>query len=108
MAGLAFLLWNLAPFFVMCDPSNLGMHSEIDSDLAEGNPIIALFDMIPGGIGLSKKIYQIQDKVLKAALEQVTECKCESGCPSCVGPVSENGEGAKAHAKAILEELIVT
>jgi DEAD/DEAH box helicase domain-containing protein len=106
MSGLAFLLWNLAPFFVMCDPSNLGMHSEIDSDLAEGNPIIALFDMIPGGIGLSKKIYQIQDKILKAAWEQVSECKCESGCPACVGPVSENGEGAKAHAKAILEELI--
>ena len=106
MAGLAYLLWNLAPFFVMCDPSNLGMHSEIDSELAEGNPIIALFDMIPGGIGLAKKIYQIQDKILSAAFEQVNSCSCESGCPACVGPVSENGVGAKEHAKAILEELL--
>lgn len=106
IAGLAFLLWNLAPFFVMCDPSNLGRHSEIDSDLAEGNPIIALFDMVPGGIGLAKKIYQIQDKILRAAYEQVSTCNCESGCPACVGPASENGEGAKVHAKAILEELL--
>lgn len=106
IAGLAYLLWNLAPFFVMCDPSNLGMHSEIDSELANGDPIIALFDMIPGGIGLSKKIYQIQDKILKAAYEQVNQCKCESGCPACVGAVSEQGMGAKEHSQAILEELL--
>ncbi len=106
ISGLAYLLWNLTPFFVMCDPSNLGMHSEIDSGLAEGMPIIALFDMIPGGIGLAKKIYRIQDKILAAAYEQLSSCKCESGCPSCVGPISDNGEGAKEHAKAILEEIL--
>jgi DEAD/DEAH box helicase domain-containing protein len=62
--------------------------------------------MIPGGIGLAKKIYKIQDKILSAAFEQVNSCSCESGCPACVGPVSENGVGAKEHAKAILEELL--
>lgn len=108
LAGLAYLLRNLAPFFVMCDPSNLGMHSEVDSPLAEGQPMLALFDMIPGGIGLSKKIYQIQSKILGAAYEQVSECTCETGCPACVGPVSEQGEGAKEHAKAILEEVLGT
>ncbi|MDD3535729.1 MAG: DEAD/DEAH box helicase [Candidatus Cloacimonetes bacterium] len=105
--GLAFLLWNLAPFFVMCDLTNLGMHSELDSPLAQGNPIIALYDMIPGGIGLAKKIYDLQDIILKSAYEQLQNCPCEDGCPSCVGPVSENGEGAKAHAAAILEELLL-
>lgn len=105
--GLAFLLWNLAPFFVMCDLTNLGMHSELDSPLAQGNPIIALYDMIPGGIGLAKKIYDLQDIIFKSAYEQLKNCPCEDGCPSCVGPVSENGEGAKAHAAAILEELLL-
>jgi len=106
IAGLAYLIHNLAPFFVMSDPSDLGLHFEPESDLANGAPVIALYDMVPGGIGLSKKLYEIQDKVLKAALDQVRDCPCEDGCPACVGPVAEMGEGAKEHARAILEEML--
>ncbi len=106
IAGLAYLIHNLAPFFVMSDPSDLGLHFEPESPLADGDPVIALYDMVPGGIGLSKKLYEIQDRVLKAALDQVTDCPCESGCPACVGPVAEMGEGAKVHARAILEEML--
>lgn len=106
LSGLAYLLSNLAGFFVMCDPKDLGLYFEPESRLANGDPVIALYDMVPGGIGLCKKLYEIQDQLFKAALEQIDHCACEAGCPSCVGPVAEQGEGAKSHARAILVELI--
>lgn len=106
IAGLAYLIHNLAPLFVMCDPKDLGLYFEIESSLADGNPVIALYDMVPKGIGLCKKLYDIQEKVLTAAFELVSECECENGCPACVGPVAEMGEGAKEQAKAILDELL--
>jgi DEAD/DEAH box helicase domain-containing protein len=105
IAGLGYLIHNLAPFFVMCASTDLGLHFEAESELCGGNPVIALYDMIPGGIGLSQKLYDIQQQIFAAAYERVQSCRCESGCPACVGPVAEMGEGAKAHAAAILEQI---
>jgi len=36
----------------------------------------------------------------------VSQCPCKEGCPSCVGPVAENGVGAKEYSIALLQELI--
>ncbi|HOD18538.1 MAG TPA: DEAD/DEAH box helicase [Candidatus Cloacimonadota bacterium] len=106
LAGVSYLLGNIAPFFLMCDISDLGFFSEDASTLAEGAPVVVIYDNFPGGIGLSKKLYEISDMVLQAAYEQVCACACSEGCPSCTGPVAENGSGAKQHAKAILAELL--
>jgi len=105
LAAVSYLLVNLAPFFLMCDRTDLGVHSEDGSPLGEGNPVVIIYDNIPGGIGLSKKLYEISSNLLKAAYEQVKNCSCSEGCPACTGPVAENGLGAKEHAKAILLEL---
>jgi len=106
LAGVAFLLGNLAPLFVMSEPKDLGIHAEANSLLCNGNPAIILYDSIAGGIGLCKKLYHILDNLLATALNAVEDCPCEMGCPACVGPVAENGEGAKVQAQAILMELV--
>lgn len=106
LAALAYLIGNLAPFFVMCDNKNLGVFSEDKSPLAMGNPVICLYDNLPGGIGLCRKLYELHDRLLYAAMDRVKGCSCENGCPACVGPVAENGLGAKEEAMAILQELI--
>ncbi len=105
LSALAYLLGNLSPFFVMCDRQDLGVFAEDNSPLAGGNPVILLYDNISGGIGLSRKLFDLHDRILAAALELANNCPCEMGCPSCVGPVAENGEGAKDHAIAILKQL---
>ncbi len=105
LAAVAYLIGNLAPFFVMCDNKNLGVFSEDKSPLAMGNPVLCLYDNIPGGIGLSRRLYELHDRLLYAALDRVKGCACENGCPACVGPVAENGLGAKEEAIAILQEL---
>jgi DEAD/DEAH box helicase domain-containing protein len=105
LAAVAYLIGNLAPFFVMCDNKNLGVFSEDKSPLAMGNPVVCLYDNIPGGIGLSRRLHELHDRLLYAALDRVKGCACENGCPACVGPVAENGLGAKEEAIAILQEL---
>jgi len=47
----------------------------------------------------------MHDELVARALELVSECDCEDGCPSCVGPGGENGYGGKLEALAILKEL---
>lgn len=86
LAGLGYLLGHLAPLFLMCDRSDLGVHSDPASPLAEGKPLVALYDQVPGGIGLSPRLYLLLEQVIEAAAERVATCPCAEGCPSCVGP----------------------
>ncbi len=96
LAGLAFTLGNLAPLFLMCDIGDLGIHSDPQSSLAEGKPVVILYDLIPGGIGLSERLYEIHADLMRRGLELVEACGCEDGCPSCVGPGGEGGSGGNA------------
>jgi DEAD/DEAH box helicase domain-containing protein len=105
LAGLAFTLGNLAPLFLMCDIGDLGIHSDPQSSLAEGKPAVILYDMIPGGIGLSERLYEVHADLMKRGRELVEACECDDGCPSCVGPGGEGGSGGKRETLALLKVL---
>jgi DEAD/DEAH box helicase domain-containing protein len=105
LAGLAYVLGNLAPLFLMCDVGDLGTHIEPVENKTFGQPTIVLYDSIPAGIGFSQKLFETHDKLMSRAFELVSECPCADGCPSCVGPGGENGYGGKQEALAILREL---
>jgi len=104
LAGLGFVLGNLAPLFLMCDTRDLGVHTD-PAGVVNGAPSVVLYDHVPAGIGFSQKLFEIHDELITRALELVSECPCEDGCPSCVGPGGENGVGGKQEALAILKEL---
>jgi DEAD/DEAH box helicase domain-containing protein len=105
LSGLAYVLGNLAPLFLMCDSGDLGNHVEPVENQNFGQPTIVLYDAIPAGIGFSEKLFEIHDELMARALELVSECPCADGCPSCVGPGGENGYGGKQEALEILKEL---
>jgi DEAD/DEAH box helicase domain-containing protein len=105
LAGLGFALGNLAPLFLMCDPRDLGTHTDPAWKPANGQPSVVLYDLVPAGIGFSQRLFEIHDELILRALELVSECECEDGCPSCVGPGGENGVGGKSETLAILREL---
>jgi DEAD/DEAH box helicase domain-containing protein len=105
LAGLAFTIGNLAPLFLMCDIGDIGIHSDPQSSLADGKPAVILYDLIPGGIGLSERLFEIHADLMKRSRELVESCSCEDGCPSCVGPGGENGLGGKRETLALLKEL---
>jgi DEAD/DEAH box helicase domain-containing protein len=115
LAGLAYALGHLAPFFLMCDMGDLGVHNDPQLELAEGKPAIVLYDQAPGGIGLSQRLYELHDELLKRAKELISSCACNDGCPSCIGPggqglaINRTGDevvyGGKRETLALLEEL---
>jgi DEAD/DEAH box helicase domain-containing protein len=106
LAGLATLLGHLAPLYLMTDNRDLGVFSDPAWSAAEGMPSVVLYDQVPAGIGFSQKLYEMQETLLQSALQLVSECGCDDGCPSCVGPGGENGSGGKRETMAILRELV--
>ena len=106
LAGLATVLGQLAPLYLMCDTGDLGVHYDPQAAFAGGLPAVVLFDQVPAGIGFSQRLFEIHGELLTRSLELVNECPCEDGCPSCVGPAGENGIGGKQEAMAILKELV--
>ena len=105
LAGLSYVLGNLAPLFLMCDPGDLGTHIEPVGTSDFPQPAVVLYDLVPAGIGFSQKLYELHDDLIRSALELVQECACVDGCPSCVGPGGENGMGGKQETIAVLKEL---
>jgi DEAD/DEAH box helicase domain-containing protein len=105
LAGLAAVLGQLAPLFLMCDIGDLGVYTDAASTVF-GNPSVVIYDEVPAGIGFSQKLFEIHTELLMRALELVEECECKDGCPSCVGPAGENGSGGKQDALALLKRLV--
>jgi DEAD/DEAH box helicase domain-containing protein len=108
LTGLASVLGQLAPLFLMCDAHDVGLHPDPQSPLAEGQPAVIIYDMAPGGIGFSQRLFEIHDELLGHAHQLVAACPCAEGCPSCVGPAGEDGRGGKREALALLEMMVTT
>jgi len=105
LAGLSFVLRNLAPLYLMCDPQDLGVHSDPKSDLAEGRPVVVVFDQIGNALGFSERLFELHDELMQSAYELISNCGCNDGCPSCVGPGGELGQGSKRETLALLMAL---
>jgi DEAD/DEAH box helicase domain-containing protein len=105
LAGLSFVLRNLAPLYLMCDSHDLGVHSDPKCDLVDGQPAVVVFDQVGNAMGFSERLFELHDELVRAALDLVNECTCSDGCPSCVGPGGEMGKGSKRETIAILEAL---
>lgn len=105
LSGLANIVLNIAPLFLMCDKKDLGTAVEVRSPL-DGKPTVYLYDSYPGGVGLSERAFQIIPSIMRAGYELVSECKCLDGCPGCVGPSGEVGEGTKDACARILREFL--
>jgi DEAD/DEAH box helicase domain-containing protein len=99
--GLAYALAQLSAVFLMCDRRDLGASVEFGLDDPTFHPTIYIYDNYPGGIGLSRPLYEIREQVLAAVAQLIRACGCEDGCPSCVGPTAR----AKEVALAILDGL---
>ena len=127
MFGLLHALESIATLLLMCDGRDLGTAigerppspgSEIEWEespdlesviaLAEKEffePNLYLYDAYPGGIGFSEPLFRAHQILLAKTRELIAACPCDSGCPSCVGPVGERGERAKEAALEILSRL---
>jgi DEAD/DEAH box helicase domain-containing protein len=107
LAGVANVVAHIAPLFLMCDGRDIGIHSDPQSPLSNGNPTVAVYDQIPAGIGFSERLFQVHEDLVNRARDLVKECECLDGCPSCVGAGGEHGYGGKREALALLTALAI-
>ncbi|MBN2830101.1 MAG: DEAD/DEAH box helicase [Candidatus Cloacimonetes bacterium] len=105
LAGLSYLFGNIAPIYLMCDSKDIRVNYKANNNLSEEECAVIFHDSAAGGIGLSKKLYEIFPTLLKEGQRHVQACPCKDGCPACVGPVAEQGEGAKEIVLEMLKEL---
>ncbi len=103
MVGLANVLRGIVPAHLMCAPQDISVVYHVRDPFTD-KPTIYLYDGVPGGIGLSDKVYEMDKTLLATARDVLKSCPCPDGCPSCVGVAA--GGGAKFTLIRILDELL--
>lgn len=104
MLGVCNLLRIVSPLYLMCSPRDLAITYQVKSPFTD-LPTVILYDNCPGGIGLSEKAFLMRKMLVSHAYEVARHCGCESGCPSCSGPVNEIGMDGKQTAMKLLKSL---
>ncbi len=107
LSGLGNALRAVASLLLMCDPRDLGIGitEDIAGSLQTWEPDLFVYDRYPGGVGLSAPLFKLRKKLVEMTAELIRDCPCETGCPSCVGPMGEVGERAKEVGVRLLDRL---
>jgi DEAD/DEAH box helicase domain-containing protein len=71
------------PLIAMCDRWDIGGLSTAFHHQT-GRPTIFIYDGHPGGVGITRAGFERFESLVADALRLISECPCESGCPSCV------------------------
>lgn len=102
MVALAYLMRHIAPMYLMCASTDISVVYHVKDPFSD-QPTVYLYDHIPGGVGLSDRVYEMNMELFVEARRMLAAYPCENGCPSCVGAESVGG---KKTLIAILDELI--
>jgi DEAD/DEAH box helicase domain-containing protein len=105
LRGLANILGRIAPLWVMCDSRDLRSISQVRAPFTE-RPTVYVYENIPGGVGLSEKLFTESERLFESCLEHIRNCPCEAGCPTCIGPPLEVGDGGKDGVVKLLEYIL--
>lgn len=116
--GLSHALHSVSCVGLMIDPRDLGRtlgsratpNGPPRKAPGEGpmiDPTIFLYDQIPGGVGLSSRLYDERDALLQRARKLVEACACTDGCPACIGVLPSGGaaHGRRELVLAVLSAL---
>jgi DEAD/DEAH box helicase domain-containing protein len=118
VVGLSFAMRQVAQLLLMCDRHDIGIsigsgEQGEQPDLTRmGQPVtvsdeprIFVYDNYPGGVGFSEPLFRMDEELRRRTHDLIAGCECQSGCPTCVGPVGNTGPMAKRVALRILELL---
>jgi len=99
---------GLLPLVATCDRWDVGgVSTAWHPDT--GSCAIFVYDGYPGGAGIAERGFTAGERLLRATLEAIRACPCQSGCPSCVqSPKCGNGNEPldKSGAAALLKEML--
>jgi DEAD/DEAH box helicase domain-containing protein len=99
---------GLLPLVATCDRWDVGgVSTAYHPDT--GGCAIFIYDGYQGGAGIAERGFRQAERLLRATLETVRTCPCNTGCPSCVqSPKCGNGNEPldKAGAVALLAAIL--
>jgi DEAD/DEAH box helicase domain-containing protein len=104
LLGVGRAMQAVAAVLLMVDPRDLGLVSQVRSPHNQ-EPTVYLYECVPGGVGLSERLFERHDELVAGAAELISACDCASGCPACTGPRLEPDVDAKALALRLLLAL---
>jgi DEAD/DEAH box helicase domain-containing protein len=104
LLGAGRAIQAVAAVLLMVDPRDLGLVSQVRSPHNQ-SPTIYLYEAVPGGVGMSERLFDRHDELVAGAAELIAGCGCESGCPACTGPRLERDVDARALALRLLRSL---
>jgi len=111
LRGAGAALETVASIALMCEPRDIGRtlgeseSLDVDGDATldpSYRPTLFLFDALPGGVGLARRIYERTEELMERAARLIASCPCKSGCPACVGAAVVHSERKQA-ARALLQ-----
>jgi DEAD/DEAH box helicase domain-containing protein len=105
LLGAGRAIQAVAAVLLMVDPRDLGLVTQVRSPHSEA-PTIYLYEAVPGGIGLSERLWQRHDELVVGAKALIEACGCDSGCPACTGPRLDPEVDGKALALRLLRALV--
>lgn len=76
-------LIHMMPLFSMCDKRDVGGLST-DQHAQTGEATIFIYDGYNGGIGIAQKGYELFYELARSTHGMISDCACETGCPSCI------------------------
>ena len=74
---------GILPLMIMTDRNDLGgistpFHPQV------GSGAVFVYDGFPGGVGLSKRAFELAEELPEKTMTVIESCKCDTGCPACV------------------------
>ena len=117
LRGAGAALETVSSIALMCEPRDigrtLGESENLDDESGDAvldphyRPTLYLFDALPGGVGLARRIYERTEELMERAARLISACACKSGCPACIGAAvvhSERKQAAWALLQGALKE----
>lgn len=104
LMGLSNVMGHLAPLYLMCDPRDVHVVPQVRA-IHNKKPTLFFYDRYPGGVGLSERLFDLHEELLRQAETLISSCGCLSGCPACVGPIEEVGLNGKKDTLRLLHQL---
>ncbi len=104
LLGAGRAIQAVAAVLLMVDPRDLGLVTQVRSPHSEA-PTIYLYEAVPGGIGLSERLFKRHDELISGARALIEACGCDAGCPACTGPRLDPEVNGKRLALRLLGQL---